>query len=616
MSTIPLQPNTFIVYKDKPGRITNVSDNKIEIELVGEGTKSVRLKDVTALHPGPVKTLSLEPPEGEPLLAWELMAGDSCSLQEMVELAYDAYTPASVWAIWQMVADGLYFSGDVNEVQARTAEQVAEMNAARAEKAAEEEAWQGYLARVQTGELVAEDGRFLQELIPLAYGQTGKSRTLRALKRTETAENAHSLLLSIGKWDESVNPHPSRVGVTVKTPDLPLPPLPNEDRRDLTHLAAYAIDDAGSSDPDDALSWESVGDQHGRLWVHIADVAALIMPDSAADIAARERGANLYLPEGTVNMLPREATERLALGLTETSPALSFGIELNDESGVESVEIVPSWVNVTRLSYAEAEERLDEPILRELYAIAQAYERQRYAAGAIRIELPEVRVRVVDGAVDVRPLPSFRSRDLVREAMLITGEAVARFALEHEIAIPFTAQPPPLEPLAEASTMADYFARRHKMQPSRPSSKPGGHAGLGMGLYTQSTSPLRRYLDMTTHQQLRTWLLRGEPLDEQALMERIGPSGLITKDVRYAERLSNQHWKMVYLQQNPSWTGDGVVVEQRGKQSVVLIPSLELETKVRGKRPLNSVVSLKLRYVDLVGLESKFVVVEQKAEEL
>ena len=110
MSTIPLQPNTFILYKDKPGRITNVSDKKIKIELVGEGTKSVRLKDVTALHPGPVKTLSLEPPEGEPLLAWELMAGDSCSLQEIAELAFDAYTPASVWAIWQMMADGLYFA--------------------------------------------------------------------------------------------------------------------------------------------------------------------------------------------------------------------------------------------------------------------------------------------------------------------------------------------------------------------------------------------------------------------------------------------------------------------------------------------------------------------------
>ncbi len=605
MLKIPLKPNTFILYKDKPARVVEVSDKKIKIAVAGGLTKSVRPKDVTALHPGPAKTLKLDPPEGEPLLAWELMAGESCSLQEISELAYDVYTPASVWAIWQMMADGLYFSGDVNGVVVHTAVKVSEISKARAAKAAEADAWGGYLERVQAGELIEEDGRFLQELIPLAYGQTKKSRTLHALKRAETPENAQKLLLSIGEWDEMVNPHPYRAGVAVNSPELALPPLPDEDRRDLTHLTAYAIDDAGSNDPDDALSWEN-----GRLWVHIADVAALIMPDSDADIEARGRGANLYLPEGTVNMLPHQATERLALGLTKTSPALSFGITLNEESGIESVEIVPSWVQVTRLSYAEADERLDEPILRELYTIARAYERRRNDAGAIQIELPEVRVRVVDGIVNIRPLPHLRSRDLVREAMLITGEAVARFGLEHEIAIPFTTQPPPLEELPEASTMADYFGRRRKMQPSRPSSQPSGHAGLGMGLYTQSTSPLRRYLDMVVHQQLRTWLLGGEPLDEQALMERVGASGLITRDVRYAERLSNQHWTLVYLQQNPEWTGDGVVMEQRGKNSIVLIPSLGLDTRVplkRGeKRPLNSTLSLKLRYVDLVELESKF----------
>ncbi len=605
MSNIPLKRDTFILYKGKPARIAEVGDKKIKIAVVDGRTKSVRPKDVTPLHPGPLKTVNLDPPKGDPLLAWELMAGESCSLQEMAELAYDVYTPASIWAIWQMMEDGLYFSGNENRVTAHTAVQVSQISQERAAKAAEEGAWQGYLSRIKKGEVTTEDKKFLQDLTSLAYGQTKKSRTLHALKQNETAENSHKLLLSIGEWDEMVNPHPYRAGVAVNSPRLSLPALPDEDRHDLTHLTAYAIDDAGSSDPDDALSWED-----GRLWVHIADAAALIMPDSEADIEARGRGANLYLPEGTVNMLPAEATERLALGLTEKSSALSFRITLNAASGIESVEIMPSWIQVTRLSYAEAEGRLDEPIFRELYAVAQAYERRRNEAGAIQIELPEVRVRVHDGIVDIRPLPHLRSRDLVREAMLITGEAVARFALEHEIAVPFTTQPPPMEELAEAKTTADYFGRRRKMQPSRPSSQPSGHAGLGMGLYTQATSPLRRYLDMVVHQQLRTWLLGGEPMDEHALMERVGASGLVTQDVRYAERQSNQHWKLVYLQQNREWTGEGVVVEQRGKNSIVLIPSLAMDTRVRGKRPLNSTLSLKLKYVNLVKLESSFKVVE------
>ncbi|MBK7178163.1 MAG: hypothetical protein IPH82_13410 [Chloroflexi bacterium] len=56
-----------------------------------------------------------------------------------------------------------------------------------------------------------------------------------------------------------------------------------------------------------------------------------------------------------------------------------------------------------------------------------------------KIELPEVRVRVAeDGAVSIRPLPNLRSRDLVRDAMLLAGEAIARFAFSHNIPLPYT----------------------------------------------------------------------------------------------------------------------------------------------------------------------------------
>jgi exoribonuclease-2 len=120
---------------------------------------------------------------------------------------------------------------------------------------------------------------------------------------------------------------------------------------------------------------------------------------------------------------------------------------------------------------------------------------------------------------------------------------------------------------------------------------------------------LRRYVDMVVHQQLRAWLLGGEPMDDRALMERVGAAGVVTGDVRYAERQSNRHWTMVYLQQNPDWTGEAIVVEQRGKQNIVLIPALAMDTKVQdrgGKRPLNSTLSLALKHVDLVQLEAKF----------
>ncbi|MCA9976731.1 MAG: RNB domain-containing ribonuclease, partial [Anaerolineales bacterium] len=386
-----------------------------------------------------------------------------------------------------------------------------------------------------------------------------------------------------------------------------LPSLPDEARRDLTHLLAFAMDDEGNQDPDDALSWEGEDFPNGRLWVHIADVAALVPPDSPADLEARARAANLYLPEGTIHMLPPAATAVLALGLSELSPALSFALAVSPAGEVTLTEIVPSWVRVTRLTYAQAEERLADEPLAQLLAAAQVFTARRVALGAIELDLPEVRVKVEAGEIEIRPLPTLRSRDMVRDAMLMTGEAVARFALQNQLPIPFTTQPPPLPAEALPEGLAGQFAQRKLMQRSQPSSLPGPHTGLGLPLYVQCTSPLRRYLDLVAHQQLRAFL-RGEAvLDEQALMARVGAADAINGSVRTAERLSIVHWTMVYLQRRPDWTGEGVLVDRRGRRDIVLIPELALDVGVYSKGgALNAAVVLKLTGVDLPTREAHF----------
>jgi exoribonuclease-2 len=600
-----LKQNSLLLYKNKPARLVKPGAKKIEIDIAESGKASVRPKDVVQLHPGPMQSLSeLQPVTGDIATAWELLAGETTRLQELAELAFDAFTPATAWAVWQLIEDGLYFYGTPDAVQVRTEEDVKEIKTSRAEKEAEETAWTAFLNRLQENALLPEDGRYFSDLIPLAYGQSKQSKVLKALNQAETPENAHALLLKTGQWDEHNNPYPARIGVSTRSPEFPLDELPAEPRRDLTHLPAFAIDDEGSTDPDDALSWEN-----GRLWVHIADAAALAPPDSLADLEARGRGANLYLPEGTVTMLPREATALLGLGLQEKSPALSFGFDVSERGEISNLEIVPSWVHVTRLSYEEAESRLDEEPFHSILEAAQAYERRRQENGAVEINLPEVRIRVnEDGQVEIRPLLNLRSRDMVREAMLMTGEAVARYAFEQDIPLPYTTQDAPAEPLPPAETPSQFFARRRLMSPSRQSTQPGAHAGLGMGFYAQTTSPLRRYLDLVVHQQLRAHINGEKPLDEQELIERVGAAGAISGDVRTAERLSNRHWTMVYLLQNPDWTGEGIVVEKRGRKDVILIPELDLETRISMKeeRPLDSTVQLTLTGVDLPNLETFF----------
>ncbi len=596
--------DSLVLYKQQPARVRQVTNKKLTIATQDGSTVNVRQKDILLLHPGPLKNISsLGPVTGDIETAWEILAGEICTLEELSELLFDEFTPSSAWAAWQLVADGLYFSGTPDEISVKSAEEVDIEKSTRETKAAEQQAWSTFLERAAQGNISAEDDAYIQDVIALALEQRKQSRVMKALGHAETPENAHSLLLKWGVWELSVNPYPIRAGLATTSSTVPLTALPDEQRHDLTHLLALAIDDAGSQDPDDALSWEN-----GRIWVHIADAAALIGPNSPADIEAQARGANLYLPEGTVTMLPVQATQKLALGLNEISPALSFGLDTNDMGEIVDLEIVPSWVRVTRLSYLEAESRLHESPLRELLEMARRYEKRRQDNGAVEINLPEVKVRVENGAVKITPLPKLQSRDLVREAMLMTGEAVGSYAIEQNIPMPFTTQDPPSGDLPEGTSASAMFATRRLLKPSQKSSVPGKHNGLGMEPYVQATSPLRRYLDLVVHQQLRAHLRGEEPMNVNEITNLIGVSDSVTRDIRYVERKSNRHWTCIFLLQNPDYSGEGIVIEKRGRRNIVLLPQLALETILYRSSdiPLDSEVQLLVSDIDLVNLDTSF----------
>lgn len=610
--------DSLVLYKARPARVKRAG-KKLELELPGGESLSVRPKDVVLLHPGPLESLGeLDSGEGEIGAAWELLAGETTDLAELAELAHGAYTPATAWSAWSWVADGLFFQGTPDRIVARTGEEVAAEQALRQAREAEEKAWTGFVAGLARGQPPPDSARFLREVEDLALGRTDRSRVMRQLGRAETPESAHALLLRIGYWDSTVNPHPQRLGVPLAPPpaELVLPDLPAEPRVDLSHLVALAIDDEGNEEPDDALSLE--GD---RLWVHVADVSALVPPDSPADLEARARGSTVYLPDGPIPMLPPQAVARLGLGLDDVSPALSFGLHLDDAGELRAVEILPSWVRVTRLTYEEAAARLDDEPFRSLDRLAARYWERRYALGAISLDLPEVRIWLEGDRVRIRPIAPLRSRDIVTEAMLMAGEGAARFALERGLPLPFTTQDPPTSD-DRPRDLAGMFALRRALRPSEYSSLPGPHAGLGLPAYAQATSPLRRYLDLVVHQQIRAWLRRaaagegnpsgddsyGDPLDTAQIVERVGATAAAAGSARSAERLSRLHWTLVYLLQNPGWQGEGILVDRFDQRCTVTIPELALEARVHVPRdlPLNSTLRLSLGEVNLPGLAAYF----------
>lgn len=595
--------NSLYLYKNKPARLVSIGD-RMDIEVEGGEIVRVRSKDITLLHPGPLMRLQdLQPQAGEVAAAWEILAGEKTSLADLAELIYGAYTPSSAWAAWQQVQDGLYFEGTPDTIRARTADEVAHRKQEREQAEAHQLEWRLFISRVRQGTILAEDRERLRDVENMAYGRSQRSVILREIGRAESPESAHALLLELGIWDGQVNPYPVRLGVAVQQVDLPVPALRVEDRLDLTGLPAYAIDDAGTDTPDDAISLDG-----SRLWVHVADVAALVEPESALDLEARARGESLHLPEGTVHLLPREVTLQLGLGMQPVSPALSFGIDIDDLGRVTGFEIVPTRVRVRRISYAEADGLMDLEPFRQIERLAYAVRENRRAAGAVMLDFPEVKIHIEGGSVCIDPLAPLRSRAIVEECMILAGSETARYAGSLGLSMAFSQQEA-LETGARPETLSEMFAMRRLLKRSQLWTTPGRHDGLGVPAYTQVTSPLRRYQDLVAHQQIRHFIKHGAPLFHEAdILERIGTVDAVIGSLRQAEAFSENHWTMVYLMQNPQWQGEGVLVEKRGASALVIIPSLALETRLTLPHdlPLDARLPLKLVGVDLAQRTARF----------
>jgi exoribonuclease-2 len=195
----------------------------------------------------------------------------------------------------------------------------------------------------------------------------------------------------------------------------------------------------------------------------------------------------------------------------------------------------------------------------------------------------------------------------VTDAMLMTGEAAARFCLERDIPVPFAAQPRP-DKIEAPEEMAAMYAYRRRFKPTRLVGEPEPHFGLGLPLYTRATSPLRRYSDLLVHQQIRAWLAGVQLLSSQEVAQRVGEAEMASAAVRRAERLSNQHWKLVYLRDHPGWRGEAIIVEKGENKTTVVIPELALEAKIRlrGDRALNERIRLSPREIDLPELGCYF----------
>ena len=79
-------------------------------------------------------------------------------------------------------------------------------------------------------------------------------------------------------------------------------------REDFTLQKVYTIDSSSTTEIDDGLSVERFTKDDGssgkRFWIHIADGERWAPPGSRVFEFAKQRATSLYLPQGSIPMVP------------------------------------------------------------------------------------------------------------------------------------------------------------------------------------------------------------------------------------------------------------------------------------------------------------------------
>lgn len=381
------------------------------------------------------------------------------------------------------------------------------------------------------------------------------------------------------------------------------PQDPDTQRLDLTHLKVYTIDDESTQEIDDGLSVETLDNGSSRIWIHIADPTRLLTPNDELDLEARKRSTSLYLPTGMIPMFPPElATGPMSLVQGQVCSALSFGVILDEDGAVKEYTIHSTLIKPTyRLTYDDVDEMLHldieaEKEIKQLADFADKRFNWRSHQGSVNIKMPEAMIKVKNNEeVSIELLDNSPSRQVVAEMMILAGEIAGRYCQENDLPVPFRSQvqpelPPEEELIVLPPGPVRYCAIRRCMPRSETGVTPARHASLGLDIYTQVTSPIRRYTDLLAHFQLKAHL-RGEtlPFSRDEMLEIIYSVTSAAYEATLVERQTNRYWSLEYLRRNSQEVWQGLVLRWLREDEYlgfILLEDLGLELIHRFERPV------------------------------
>lgn len=409
---------------------------------------------------------------------------------------------------------------------------------------------------------------------------------------------AHKLLIKLGEWEEDENlellrmdvPDSFSRGQIEAAEQLPANDFRREGREDLTHLPVMTVDGPLTRDYDDALSIQPVGDDL-QVGIHIADVAAMIPPRGLLDAEAAQRGSSLYLPRRQIPMLPPSLSQdTLSLKESRDRPAVSLLVRLDRFGNILEYRFVPSLIIVSRqLTYDAVNEALkDDHLLTALDDLSRRLRMKRKDRGALSLSLPELEIEVDAGGTPRFELveQNTPSRRIVAEFMILYNWLAASFCRENRIPILFRTQAEPEERLSfeEGQYLYYVFQQRRKLSPLKIDVRPDGHSGLGLDVYTQATSPIRRYLDLVAQRQIAGFLLSEGPLYTEKELEEIRMAvEPVVRNLAKIKRNRQRYWVLKYLRPRRGMTFSARVLYELKTKYRLVVPDFLLIAEV--KRP-------------------------------
>lgn len=403
---------------------------------------------------------------------------------------------------------------------------------------------------------------------------------LKAMGLTRTASSAVNLLIDIGYFPVHINLDLLKFNIRT---DYPIEILsaaeslllessdPDEiDRIDLTSLKVYAIDVDDADELDDALSATRLQDGRIKVWIHVADPSSLVQPRSIIDREAFKRGTSVFLPTATYPMFPEKlAMEGMSLKQGKFCNAVTVSVILHSDGSIAEYKVENSVIRPTyMLTYESASELLhlnleEEAELRILSEAASLRLQWRRGQGAIETASLDTRIKVANPDdpdpmiklyVENQADPAMR---LVSEMMILCGEAVATFGSCNNIPLPYRGQPQsnidasayvhlPEGPVRTSAIVKIMRAAEMDFR------KPIRHGIMGLPGYVQFTSPIRRYMDLLAHYQVKAFLRGDSPPFSAGQLEQMASN--VNMHARLANRLFSsglRYWILEYLRRQP-----------------------------------------------------------------